>query len=76
MALVKKLTQMGNSLGILIDRPVLDLLNIDRDTALEVTTDGRAIIIKPALGDYLERVRASARKVTNAHGATLKKLAE
>ena len=74
MALVKKLTPMGNSFGVLIDRPVLDLLNIDRDTVLEVTTDGRAIIIRPT-SEYLGRVRASARKVTTAHGAVLKKLA-
>lgn len=75
MALVKKLTPMGNSLGVLIDRPILDLLGIDRETTLEVTTDGRAIIIQPADDQHLERVRASARKVTSAHRATLKKLA-
>ena len=75
MALVKKLTPVGNSLGLLIDRSVLDLLGIDRDTTLELTTDGRAIIIRPSDQAYLERVRTSARKVMNAQRATLKKLA-
>ncbi len=75
MALVKKLVPVGNSLGLVIDRSVLDLLGIDRDTALELTTDGRAIIVQPARQAYLERVRASARTVVQAHGKTLKKLA-
>ena len=75
MALVKKLTPVGNSLGLLIDRSVLDLLGIDRDTTLELTTDGRAIIIRPSDQAYLERVRTSARKVMTAQRATVKKLA-
>lgn len=75
MALVKKLTAVGNSLGLVIDRSVLDLLGIDRDTDLELTTDGRAIIIRPTDHAYLERVRTSARKVMKAQRGTLKKLA-
>jgi antitoxin MazE len=75
MALVKKLIPVGNSLGLLIDRSVLDLLGIDRDTVLELTTDGRAIIVQPADQAYLDRVRTSARKVMTAHRTTMKKLA-
>jgi antitoxin MazE len=44
----KTLIQVGNSLGLVIERPVLDLLNITRDTVLEVSTDGRRLIIEPA----------------------------
>ncbi len=75
MPLLKMLTVVGNSLGLVIDRSVLDLLGIDRETDLELTTDGRAIIIRPADGAYLARVRASARKVVKTQRATLKKLA-
>lgn len=75
MALTKKLTPMGNSMGILIDRPVLDLLGIDRDTTLEIRTDGRAIIIEPVGEQHIERVRATARRVMRAQRETLKKLA-
>ena len=52
--MLKKLTKHGNSLALVIDRPILDLLKIDSDTALEITTDGKSLFVAPA--------RASARR--------------
>jgi antitoxin MazE len=46
--MIKRLTQVGNSLGLLIDRPILQLLGIDRETLLEISTDGAALIVRPA----------------------------
>ncbi len=46
--MIKKLTPIGNSLGLIIDRPILQLLNIDRDTELEISTDGQTLTIRPA----------------------------
>ena len=46
--MVKKLTKHGNSLALVIDRPILDLLKIDPETPLEVSTDGKQLIIAPA----------------------------
>jgi pSer/pThr/pTyr-binding forkhead associated (FHA) protein len=46
----KTLTPIGEDLGIIIDKPILDLLGIDTDTLLEVKTDGTGLIIKP-VGD-------------------------
>ncbi len=43
----KRLTSIGNSLGLIIDKPILDLLGIDRDTVLEISTDGRRLVIQP-----------------------------
>jgi antitoxin component of MazEF toxin-antitoxin module len=45
--MVKKLTKHGNSLALVIDRPVLDLLKIDADTPLDISTDGERLIIAP-----------------------------
>jgi antitoxin MazE len=36
--MVKKLTKHGNTLALVIDRPILDLLNIDPETPFEVST--------------------------------------
>ena len=71
----KTLKPIGNSLGLIIDRPILDLLQIDRDTPLEVTTDGRSLIIRPAESDHRRRVRESAERMTVIHRETLEKLA-
>lgn len=46
--MVKKLTKHGNSLALVIDRPILELLKIDSETPLDLTTDGHRLIIAPA----------------------------
>ena len=74
--MIKKLSSVGNSLGLIIDRPILELLNIDRDTPLEVRTDGEALIIRPARLNKKERVRAATKRLMATHHATLRKLAK
>ena len=32
----------------MIDKPILDLLNIDADTPLSIKTDGRSLVISPS----------------------------
>ncbi len=73
MAFLKKLTPIGNSMGLILDRPVLEMVGIDANTVVELTTQGGAIIVRPATAGA---VRASTRKVIKAHRATLKKLAD
>ncbi len=46
--MVKKLTKHGNSFALVIDRPILDLLNIDIDTPLEISTDGKTLTVSRA----------------------------
>lgn len=69
----KKLSAIGNSLGGVIERPILDLLDIDRETELEMTTDGERLIIEPVRRRQ-KRVLASAKKVMGAHDSTFRKL--
>ncbi len=45
--MIKNLTAIGNSLGVIIDKPILELLNITKDTLLDVRTDGDGLIIRP-----------------------------
>lgn len=45
--MIKTLTKHGNSLALVIDRAVLDLLSIQADTPLEISTDGQVLIITP-----------------------------
>jgi antitoxin component of MazEF toxin-antitoxin module len=49
----KKLVKHGNSLALVIDKPILDLLNITAETELEITTDGSGLQI--AKTDSIER---------------------
>jgi antitoxin MazE len=71
----KKLSAIGNSLGVVIEKPILELLDIDRETELEMTTDGQRLIIEP-VRQRRKRVLASAKKVMDAHDQTFRKLAK
>ena len=74
--MLKKLSAVGNSLGIIIERPILELLDITKDTPLEVTTDGEALIIRPVKLSKKERVRESTKRLMGVHEKTLRKLAK
>jgi antitoxin component of MazEF toxin-antitoxin module len=55
-ALLKKLTKYGNSLALIIDRPVLDLLHIPADAQLEISTpDGKKLEIRPVPAEQQPR---------------------
>lgn len=70
----KKLSTVGNSLGIVIEKPILELLKIDRETELEITTDGSRLIIEPI--SRSKSVQASAEKIMKKHDSTFRKLAK
>lgn len=76
----KNLSAIGNSLGIVIEKPILELLNITRDTELEVTTDGSRLIIEPVRTDEAKgrrgRVGAATKRVMKNHDRTLRRLAK
>ena len=72
----KKLSAIGNSLGIVIEKPILELLDIDRETELDMRTDGERLIIEPIRGAKRAKVKASVQRAMAAHDATLRKLAK
>jgi antitoxin MazE len=72
----KRLMAIGNSLGLIIEKPILELLDIDRETELEIRTDGEALIIRPAKAAKRRRMLDSASRMMDAHDESLRKLAE
>ena len=74
--MVKKLTRLGNSYGIVIDRPILDLLKITPETPLELSTDGDGLVIRPVRTIALKEARKVARRILSAHARTFEKLAK
>ena len=74
--MIKRLTAIGNSLGLIIERPILELLDIDKETPLEVRTDGEALIIRPQRKNRSARIKAAAERMMDAHDKTLRKLAK
>jgi antitoxin component of MazEF toxin-antitoxin module len=76
--MVKKLVRHGNSLALVLDKPVLDLLKIDEETALEISTeDGKTLQIRPVdSGERSAKLEAALKKVNRRYGKTLKNLAK
>ena len=75
--MTKRLTRSGNSLALIIDKPLLEALDIDGETELELSTDGDVLVISPVR----ERKRAAKvqKLVSEAHeqyGGVFKRLAE
>ncbi len=74
--MIKKLVSHGNSAALIIDKPIMELLKVDMDTPLEISTDGRNLIISPVESEKREkRFKSALAKVNKAHGKTLHKLA-
>jgi antitoxin MazE len=73
----KSLSAIGNSLGLVIEKPILELLGITRDTELEVTTDGTRLIIEPVRpvkeGETLRRVVSPKSNARDGAGASARR---
>ncbi len=75
--MIKTLTKHGNSYALVIDRPIMELLNIQPDSLLEVTTDGKSLIVTLAGPDNrAERLKNAIDKTNAKYAKALKKLAE
>ena len=74
--MTKKLVQHGENAAIIIDKPILDLLNVGMDTALEISTDGRNIVISPVASHSEDEFLASLDKINAKFPTTLERLAK
>jgi antitoxin MazE len=74
--MVKTLTKHGNSLALVIDKPILELLKIDADTPLEITTDGQSLVISPASVDRQAKFRKAADDTFEKYPNMLQRLAQ
>ena len=75
--MTKNLTVIGNSLGIIIEKPILDLLGISKETPLEIFTDGQRLIIEPLTENKrIAKIKAATKRVMKNHDQTLRELAK
>jgi antitoxin component of MazEF toxin-antitoxin module len=75
--MIKTLTKHGNSYALVIDKPILDLIHATPETAFEVTSDGRSLILTPIPDPEKEKKFEDAvAMVHKRFGEDLKRLAE
>jgi antitoxin MazE len=76
-ALTKTLIKHGNSLALVIDKPILEMLRIEADTPLELTTNGDGLLISPIRDEKRQaRLRQSLKKINAKFGDDLRRLAK
>src|ERR1700704_2347651 len=69
--MTKRLQTVGNSSGIIIDKPVLVLLRISAETELDISTDVERLIVTPIRSD-----QDPQRELARAQKRTLKLMSE
>ena len=79
--LTKHLTKIGDSTGIIIDRPILSLLGLERGDEVQLRIEGTKLIIEraPEVDSQTKRRATLAKVKTRMHediGDTLEKLAK
>ena len=75
--MVKHLTKTGNSLALVLDRPLLDATGIDADTPIEVSTDGDVIVLTPVRDPArINEFRAGVKAINERYAGVFRRLAE
>jgi len=69
--MIKKLSRQGNSSALIIDRALMELMEIDSDTPLNVTVEGRRLIIEPLTPAQRKVKFREALKKTSTRNAEL-----
>jgi len=75
--MVKRLIQHGNSVALVIDKPIMEMLKITNETIFELSTDGKNLILSPQIEHNQEmNILNSLEKINKKYGSVLKKLGE
>lgn len=73
----KMLIKHGNSLALVIDKPILEMLQITAETPLEISTNGDQLLVTPCRDKSRQkRLQDSLAKLNGQFSTDLRKLAE
>ncbi|WHZ26913.1 MAG: hypothetical protein OJF51_001709 [Nitrospira sp.] len=75
--MIKTLQKHGNSMALVIEKPMMEALGIKENTPLQLTLSGNALVITPAnVGVGREQIEESLKKMRRRYGPMLKRLAD
>jgi len=75
--MIKKLTRTGNSVALVLDKPLLDQLGLDENAEVEVSTNGQIIVITPKRSSGRERkFRKAVDKINRKYAGLFRRLSE
>jgi antitoxin component of MazEF toxin-antitoxin module len=75
--MIKKLTRTGNSIALVLDKPLLEELGLDENAEVEVSTNGQVIVVTPKRSAARDRrFRKAADKINRKYAGLFKRLSE
>ncbi|HET6262668.1 MAG TPA: AbrB/MazE/SpoVT family DNA-binding domain-containing protein [Chloroflexia bacterium] len=76
MVLQGRLVQHGDSLALLLESAVLEQLNINLDSKLDIVTDGDSIIVTVRDEERRAKLHRIMEEMNDEYGEVFKRLAE
>ena len=75
--MIKTLTKHGNSYAMVIDKPILELLQATPETPFEILSDGRSLVLTPVReAQEQQKFDQALAMLHQRFGRAMKKLAE
>lgn len=75
--MIKTLKRHGNSMALVIEKPMMEAFGITEETPLQVTVNGNALVVTPAnVGVGPERMKAITKELRKRYGPMLRRLAD
>ncbi len=82
--MIKKLSKHGNSLALVIDKPILKLLKFDENTKSEIAIEDGALVIRPISDNQIKLsshdreklIKEAAEKIMDQYEEAFKELAK
>jgi antitoxin component of MazEF toxin-antitoxin module len=75
--MIKTLKKHGNSMALVIEKPMMEALGITEETPLQLTVNGNALVVTPAnVGVGPERMKVVIKEIRKRYGPMLKRLAD
>ena len=75
--MIKMLKKHGNSMALVIEKPMMEALGITEETPLQITVNGNALVVTPAnVGVGPERMKVVINEIRKRYGPMLKRLAD
>ncbi len=76
--MIKQLQKVGNSAALVLDKPVLDLLGVEKGAKVRLTIEGGTLLVTPVSPAAVDRKRfeAALKAFTTERRRVLRKLAK
>jgi len=75
--MIKKLTRIGNSVALILDKPLLDQLGLDENAEVELSINGQVLVVTPTPGPARERkFREIVDKINKKYAGVFRRLSD